>query len=71
MSHKKTKDKTQSEDNDDKYEVEKLLNKSVPFFEIFDLDRQDAFLVLCLWRLFFTLAFTRMLVNPDELYQGT
>lgn len=53
---------------DDKYEIEKLLNKYIPFFEIFDLDRTNGFLVLCLWRLYLTLTMTKMLVNPDELF---
>ena len=72
MKSKKTQENRQREEYlDDKHEVEKLLNKYVPFFEIFDIDRTNGFLVLCLFRLYFTLTMTKMLVNPDELFQGT
>lgn len=51
-----------------KYDIENYLAKYVPFYDIFDLDRNYSFLTLCLWRLFCTLTFTRMLINPDELF---
>jgi hypothetical protein len=53
---------------EDKYAKDKILNKVIPFFELFDLDRENSFLLLSLWRLFCTLTFTKMLINPDELY---
>ena len=43
----------------------------MPFYDIFDLDRKNAFIFLCIWRLIFTISFTKMLVHPDELFQGT
>jgi len=38
---------------------------------LFDLDRKHAFIFLGLWRFVFTVCFTKMLVHPDELFQGT
>jgi len=43
----------------------------MPFYELFDLDRRYARVFLAVWRLFFVLMFTKRLVHPDELYQGT
>ena len=56
-----------NEDNK-KYSMEEALIKAVPFYDVFDLDRKYAFTTLCLFRLFCTLTFTKMLINPDELY---
>jgi hypothetical protein len=43
----------------------------VPFYDVFDLDRKHSFICLAILRLFFMISFTKMLINPDELYQGT
>ena len=56
-----------NEDNK-KYSIEEALIKAVPFYDVFDLDRKYAFTTLSLVRLFCTLTFTKMLINPDELY---
>ena len=52
-------------------EGEHLLNIYFPFYELFDLDRNGSWILLAVWRLIFTLCFTKMLVHPDELFQGT
>ena len=70
-SVKPAKDKQNGYDaSDDDEEKPKRteLKDFVPFFEIFDLDKKHAFLLLCLYRLFCTLTMTKMLVHPDELY---
>jgi len=60
------------EDEDEKTYAKRVEIKDyVPFYEIFDLDKKHAFLLLCMFRLFCTLTMTKMLVHPDELYQGT
>lgn len=51
--------------------VENNLKEYVPFYDIFDLDRQGSFVVLAAWRLFSVIYLTRMLVHPDELFQCT
>ena len=60
-----------NDNDDDKYGKDSVLRKHIPFYDIFDLDRNHAFVFLGIWRLVFTLSFTKMLVHPDELYQGT
>ena len=55
-----------SDDDEDKIRIE--IKEYIPFYEVFDLDKKHAFLMLALWRLFCTLTMTKMLVHPDELY---
>jgi len=60
-----------NDDPQEKERVETCLNQNFPLYQIFDLDRSYAKLALSLWRLYFILATTKMLVHPDELFQGT
>lgn len=68
---KKPNNKEEIEAEEDKYFKDSACIKHFPFYDLFDLDRENAFVFHGIWRLGFTLTFTKMLVHPDELYQGT